>query len=447
MELPLIGKIKRPLPWFMGLILLGIVGAGVGTAVIWRQRTPQYDVEALTIPAASQPLTVRITASGTVQPVQTVNLSPRTAGILQELYIEQGDGVEAGQLIARMKSDDIEAQVAQNRASVAEAQAQLAEVRRGSRPEEIAQAEAAVDASQAQLRDAEARLDLARSQFERNQQLFERGAIAETDLDSARRELRSAQASYDQGQAQVQEARDRLQDVRTLPEPEAVDQAQARLNRAQAQLQAAQVQLNETQIRAPFDGIITQKFATEGAFVTPTTSASEASSATSTAIVALAKGLEVLAEVPEADISQIRPGQSVEIQADAFPDEVFKGVVHLIAPEAIERQNVTLFQVRVDLLTGQEQLRSNMNVTVDFIGDRLEDALVVPTVAIVTQAGQTGVLVPGDQKDIRFRPVTLGPQVGDQIQILSGIDPGQRVFVDLPPGKSLDNLTFGQDQE
>jgi len=444
MKLPLLGKMNHPLRWGAGLGLVVLLAGGVG-ATLWRQRGERYDVEALTLQAAAQPLTVRITASGTVEPEQTVNLSPRTQGILQALYVEQGDRVEQNQLIARMNSDDIQAQLRQRQAAIAEAQAQLAEVQRGSRPEEIAQAEASLQAAAAQVTDAQSRLDLATAEVERNRRLFERGAIAETALDSVQQELRSAQASRDQLIARQDEARQRLADLRSLPEPETVAAAQARLAAAQAQLAATQVQLQETEIRAPFAGIITQKFATEGAFVTPTTSASEATSATSTAIVALAQGLEVLADVPEADISQIRPDQPVELRADAFPDQVFRGRVRLVAPEAIERQNVTLFQVRIALDDGQDQLRSNMNVTVDFIGDRLDAALVVPTVAIITQGGQTGVLVPGPRQDILFRPVTLGPQVGDQIQILDGIEPGQRVFVDLPPGKSLDDLTFGQD--
>jgi HlyD family secretion protein len=87
-----------------------------------------------------------------------------------------------------------------------------------------------------------------------------------------------------------------------------------------------------------------------------------------------------------------------------------------------------------------------MNVDVQFIGDQLQNALVVPTVAVVTQAGETGVLVPGENREIIFQPVTLGPQVDNQIQILSGIDEGEPVFIDLPPGKSLDNITVRQDR-
>ena len=446
MEFPLIGKIRRPLVWLAGGLATVIVVTGAIGVGVWRSRSNDYDIGAFTTPVITQPLTVRISASGSVQPVQTVNLSPETSGILEALYVEQGDRVEQGQLVARMKSDELEAQVQQYQAAVAEAEANLQDVRRGSRPEEIAQAEAAVEAARAQVRDAEARLDLAANDLQRSRQLYERGAISENELESAVRERRSAEAGLEQVQARVDETLQRLEDLRNLPEPEVVAQAEARLAQARAQLQATQVRLDDNALRAPFAGIITQKYATEGAFVTPTTSASDLSSATSTAIVALAQDLEILAEVPEADISLIEPNQRVEIIADAFPDQTFEGRVKLIAPEAIEQQNVTLFQVRIELLSGKDVLRSNMNVDAQFIGDQLQNALVLPTVAVVTQAGETGVLVPGDNREIIFQPVTLGPQVEDQIQILSGIEAGDLVFIDLPPGKSLDNITVRQDR-
>ncbi|MGG6240449.1 efflux RND transporter periplasmic adaptor subunit [Nodosilinea sp. AN01ver1] len=446
MQVPLMGKVRRPLVWLVaGLAAATLVAGAVGFG-LWRSRQNAYDVGEFTTQAAIEPLTVRVSASGTVRPVQTVNLSPENAGVLEELYVEQGDRVEPGQLIARMRNRDTAAQVQQNQAAVAEAEAALAELRRGSRSDEIAQAEATVEANRAQVRDAQARVDLAASELARRQQLFERGAVAATDLDTARREQRSAQAALEQAQARVTEAQRRVDDLRRGPRQESIAQAEARLAQARAQLEGAQVRQNESFIRAPFGGTITQKFATEGAFVTPTTSASELSSATSTAIVALAQDLEVLAEVPEADISLIEPGQRVEVVADAFPEQTFAGRVKLVAPEAIERQNVTLFQVRIELLDGKDILRSNMNVNVAFIGDQLADALVVPTVAVVTQAGETGVLVPGENSEIVFQPVTLGPQVGDQIQVVSGVEVGDRVFVDLPPGKSLENITVRQQQ-
>ncbi len=435
--------IKRPGRWLIGLGLVALITLGA-IALARRRSQPDYDLSALTVEVNKDAITVRITASGTIKPIRTVNLSPKTAGTVEELYVEQGDKVEAGQIIARMDSEQIDAQITQFEAGVAEARAQLDEALRGPTSTDIRQVEASVAQTRAQLEDARARLSLAEDEAARNQSLFDRGAISSSDLDRTVSDRRSASASLDQAAARVAEAEQRLLDAQNGSESETITQAQARLSRAQGQLQSAQAQLADTEIRTPFAGIITQRFASEGAFVTPTATASEVTSATSTAIVALASGLEAIAEVPEADVSKIKVGQAVEIQTDSFPEEVFEGQVKLIAPEAIERQNVTVFQVRVALLSGTDRLRSNMNTTVAFIGDQLDDALVIPAVAVITQSGETGVLVPDEAGQAQFKPVILGSQVGDRIQVVDGLASGDRVFIDLPPGQSLENLTFGR---
>ncbi|MFQ3629644.1 MAG: efflux RND transporter periplasmic adaptor subunit, partial [Cyanobacteriota bacterium] len=406
---------------------------GTTAALVARQNAAIPDVATMTVPVESQALTVRITANGRVQPVQTVNISPKATGILRELLVEQGDRVREGQIIARMESEDVSARMMQARAQVAEAQARLAAVRSGSRPEEIAQRQAEVERARAQVRDAETRVRLANQRLERNRLLASQGAISRDALDEVTREANSARANLEQAQASLRAAEQSLNLSRNGSRAEDIAQAEAQLASALGNLRSVEVQQDDTVLRAPFDGIITQKYATEGAFVTPTTSASDATSATSTAIVAIASGLEILAEVPEVDIGQIRPGQAVEIRADALPNQVFTGKVRLVAPEAVVRQNVTSFQVRISLLTGQDRLLSGMNVDLDFLGDRLDNAIVVPTVAIVTKDGQNGVLVPGERNKPEFRPVTLGTAVGNQTQILDGIEPGDRVFIDLPP--------------
>ncbi|WP_448604744.1 efflux RND transporter periplasmic adaptor subunit [Thermoleptolyngbya sp.] len=433
MQLPLIGKVQSSNPWLWGLLAAGLIGTGTTAALVARQNAAIPDVATLTVPVESQALTVRITANGKVQPVQTVNISPKATGILRELLVEQGDRVRAGQIIARMENEDVAARMMQARAQVAEAQARLAAVRSGNRPEEIAQRQAEVERARAQVRDAETRVQLANQRLERNRMLASQGAISRDALDEVIREANSARANLEQAQASLRAAEQSLNLSRNGSRAEDIAQAEAQLASALGNLRSIEVQQEDTVLRAPFDGIVTQKYATEGAFVTPTTSASDATSATSTAIVAIASGLEILAEVPEVDIGQIRPGQAVEIRADALPNQVFKGEVRLVAPEAVVRQNVTSFQVRIRLLTGQDKLLSGMNVDLDFLGDRLDNAIVVPTVAIVTKDGENGVLVPGERNKPEFRPVTLGTAVGNQTQILDGIEPGDRVFIDLPP--------------
>lgn len=403
---------------------------GVGAAVValaamgfWfygRRRPQTLDLDALTVPVTRRDLMVRIPASGRIEPRQRVNLSPKTPGQLVALYVQQGDRVAAGQVIARMDDAELQARRQQALANLAQAQARLAELKRGNRPEEIAQA-------QAQVQAAQARYELARQRRQRNEDLFRQGAIALDTLEAARAEESTALAT-------LQEAQRRWELFQAGNRPEVIAQAQAQVAAAQAQLRTIEVQIADTLIRAPFAGIITQRYASVGSFVTPSSFASSTASATSSSIVALASDLEMVARVAETDISRIQPGQQVDITADAYPGESFRGQVALIAPEAIVEQNVTFFEVRVRLLTGQERLRAGMNVDAVFLGERLPQALTIPTVAVVTERGQTGVLVPDAQGQPRFQPVVLGVTLNEYTQVLQGLQPGDRVFVDLPRG-------------
>ncbi|HEY9703237.1 MAG TPA: hypothetical protein V6C58_12360, partial [Allocoleopsis sp.] len=108
-------------------------------------------------------------------------------------------------------------------------------------------------------------------------------------------------------------------------------------------------------------------------------------------------------------------------------------------------------EVRVKINTGEAELRSGMNVNVTFIiGESVPNALVVPTVAIVTEKGQTGVLVPNKNNDPEFKPVTIGASVEDQTQIITGLKEGDRVFLDKPKDKrrssSSDSNQEGQNK-
>ncbi|MDS3862360.1 efflux RND transporter periplasmic adaptor subunit [Thermosynechococcaceae cyanobacterium BACA0444] len=417
MYIPWVGKVKRPLPWLLGLGLAGVIIAGGGIWVSHSSR--KLDLAAYTVAVQrGDNLTLRITASGKVVPIQTVNISPKNSGQLAQLYVEQGDLVKKGEIIARMDPRDAQAQLDLAQAQLADAIARRDRTQAGNRRQEIAQA-------QNQVTAAQARMKLAQERLKRNQTLAAEGAISRDSLDALI-------ADNDATAASLQEARKRLDLLREGARVEDIRQANAQVAASKAQVEAAKVVLADTVIRAPFSGIITQKYATPGAFVTPTTSASTTTSATSTSIVAIAEGLEVIAQVPEVDIGQIKLGMPVDIVADAFPDQTFSGDVRLVAPEAVVEQNVTFFQVRVKIRTGLDKLRSGMNVDLVFIGQSLPNALLIPTVAIATEKGKTGVYVPGpDQKPV-FRPITTGSSIEDQTQVLEGLQAEDVIFVDFP---------------
>jgi HlyD family secretion protein len=473
-------KSKRPLVWIGGLVAGGLTLLGVMTYRMVQTPANLVELEKMTVLAQRQPLAVEIEASGKVQPIQSVNISPKNPGVLKRLLVEQGMQVKQGQPLAVMDNLEIRAQGLQAEAKFREALANLEAAKRRI-PEEIrqyqtrlAQAQARfkgiesqyqraqqripkdVEQARAQVQAAEARFRLAENRVKRNDSLVREGAISQDQFDEVLNEYLSAKASLNEAvqrleqvnntaspemtgiqqegveaQAAIAEAKFIL-DQRLKTQATEIAQLESAAAAARAELERIKIQYQDTVIAAPFNGIVTQKYATEGSFVTPTTSASETASATSSSIIALARGLEVVAKVPEVDISLLRPGQPVKVVADAYPDQVFQGQVLRIAPEAIVEENVTSFEVTIGLITGLDKLLSRMNVDVTFIGQQISDALVVPTVAIVTQEGQTGVMVPNEEKKPEFKPVTVGLVLDDRTQILSGVNPGDRVFIDLP---------------
>jgi len=487
MEEPLLGKVNnnRPLPWILGLMVAGLAVVGWMTYRITQTSNPQGELAKQTVAVTRQLLAVEIKATGTVEPIQTVNISPKVSGRLVALLVEQGSLVKAGQRLAIMDNRELQAQGTQVQAQFKEAveklkeaevniprEIQQAKIRAVEANTKVSQAEAQLKQAQeriprqinqarAQLKQAESRLKLAQERAKRNEYLVNEGAISKDKFDEFVNELYTAQAN-------LIDLLQRLEQVKTTGFPEieqlqqAINQAkasaaeaesiyqqkqqsaqaqifqlQAAARAAQAQFQQIVVQYQDSFITAPFDGIITQRYVDVGAFVTPSTSVSTSTddSAPKTAILALAKGLQIRAKVPEVDIGRLSLGQPVKILADAYPDQEFKGQIIRIAPEAVKEQNVTSFDVIIALIDGKDQLRSKMNVDLTFLGKSIPDALVVPTVSIVTQQGKTGVMVLNAENKPEFKPVTIGAVIDDKTQIISGVDSGVRVFIDLPDSK------------
>ena len=350
-------------------LLAGAVLIGGGSTLIAQRRSAsqQSSLATYTVLAREGSLPGVITASGELGAFRKVNVSPKRQGVLERLYVEEGDRVSAGQPIALMDSGDLRDRLQELQAQVDSAQAQLAR---------------------------------SRSELQRNQGLYRQKAISQNDYNRIR-------ATYLVDQAAVQAAQQRLDQRR--------------------------VESRELTVRAPFGGVITARFADPGAYVTPTTSASATAGASSSSIVELAQGLEAIAKVPESDIGRLAVGQSASVRVDAFPDRRFAARVRQIAPRAEKVNNVTSFEVKLELLQPPPELRIGMTADIDFNTGTLAARTLVPTVAVVTEEGRPGVLLVGKDNQPTFRPVSLGASSGRDTQILEGLKPGERIFIDLPP--------------
>jgi HlyD family secretion protein len=351
----------------VGASIAAVVLVGVG-GLQWRRSSEQKaSLARYTVLAERGSLPGVISATGELDAIERVNVSPKRQGVLAELYVDEGDQVRQGQALARMDRGDL-----------------------ADRRQEL----------EANLRSAEASLRRSRSEWQRRQQLYRSGAISADDFNRA-------QAAYEVDRAAVAAARERLEQ---------------RL-----------VERDDLVVRSPFSGLISQRYADRGAFVTPTTTASTSLGATSSSIVEVARGLEVVAKVPESDIGRLRVGQQASVQVDAFPDRRFSARIRQIAPRAIKTNNVNSFEVKLALVPPAPELRIGMTAEIDFQIGMVAPQTLVPTVAVVTEDGRPGVLLVGQGNQPKFQPVELGMSSGRSTQILSGLKPGTRVFIDLPP--------------
>ncbi|HAX79522.1 MAG TPA: efflux RND transporter periplasmic adaptor subunit, partial [Cyanobacteria bacterium UBA11372] len=521
--------------WLIGLLLLGGIAGGGFTLYRALPRSQTAQSQILTAAIEQKTLPITFSANGTVKPERTINLSPKTSGVLKELLVKEGDRITAGQIVARMDNSNLQGQLIQAQAQLTAAQANLNKLLAGNRPQEIAQVQAQLTSAQAnlnklqagnrpqeiaqvqaqltsaqanlnkllagnrpqeiaqvqaqltsaqanlnkllagnrpqeiaqvqaQLAAAQANLQQAQINLNQNQRLYTAGAISQRDLDTSRTAYATARAQVDQLQqalnleksgtrteeiaqaraqveqfqqalklaqagtrpeeiaqarAQVEQFQQalKLAQAGTRPEeiaqaraqveqfqqalklaqagtrPEEIAQAQAQVESARGALQTIQTQINDATIKAPFDGVVTKKYADPGSFVTPTTAGSNSEGAASNSILTLAATNQVVAYLDEAKISRIQVGQPVKITADAFGDRIFSGTVAQVAAQATTTQNVTSFEVRVSLEPAAQQLlKSGMSVEAQFQVGQLDNAILAPSAAIVRQQnGSTGV--------------------------------------------------------
>jgi HlyD family secretion protein len=412
---------RRGIPkWLLGVLSLFLIAGG--SYVAYRHLAvpqPQVNQRPPVVPVKRTNLTVTVSANGTVEPERLVNVSPKTAGVLKRLAVKEGDFVTEEQAIAYMDDSDLQGQLTQAQGQLAAAKANLQKMLAGNRAEEIAQVQARLNSAQANLRQAE-------DDLSRNQALHEAGAIS-------RQTYNKASTARDTAQAEVMAAQQALRLSQAGYRQEEIAEASAQVKSAKGALQTIQTQINDTIIRAPFSGIISRKYADPGAFVTPTTAGSSVSSATSSSILSLASTNQVVTNVAESSIAQVQIGQPVTITADAYPGKTFQGQVSQIATEATVEQNVTSFEVEVTLLSDAEkQLRSGMNVSVEFQVKQLQQVMIVPSVAITTQDDITGVFVGSSNQPPKFVPITTGVTVDNQTEVKSGLTGAEHILLSLP---------------
>lgn len=432
----------------------------------------------VTQPVERQTLPMTITANGSVKANRSINLSPKSAGVIKSLLVKEGDRVHQGQVLAVMDDANLRGQLTQMRGQLMQQEANLQRLRAGSRPEEIGRAEAQlaeaeanlqqlqmgnrsqeINQANAQLEQAKANLRLKAADLQRYEQLYNQGGISRqtfdqkaTDRDVARTQVTAAEQTLSlqqagarpeqitQAEARVRQQQESLAALRAGNRSEDIAQAEAQVAAARGSLQTVEAQMQDLQVLAPFDGVILNIGTNVGSFVSP--SAMGGAGGSSSAILTLAGDRnQVVTNVSESQIRNIQSGQTVIIKADAFPGETFNGQVVSIAPQASVAQNVTSFEVKIDIATGNQKLKAGMNIEANFEIGQLENALFVPNAAVVRKADEQGVYVLGNDRKPIFQKIETGTTTQGKTEIKSGLQGNEKVLVS-PPAETKPKVGF-----
>jgi RND family efflux transporter MFP subunit len=370
---------KRWLTWLTIVVAVVVAAVLAGRGVL----SPRVQVEVATVSQVypSQTFTL-LNASGYVVAQRKAALAAKATGRLEWLGVEEGSRVRQGEIVARLESRD-----------VAAARQQSA---------------AAVGSARATLEQARAELTEATRNFRRVKELLNQGIVAQADFDGAEARLERARGG--------------------------VGAAEANVRVAEAALAGAEVNLDYTLIRAPFDAVVLTKSADVGDIVTPLGAAANAKAAVVT--IADLASLQVEADVSEANLAKVKPGQPCEIQLDALPDSRFRGAVHAIVPTADRSKASVMVKVRFRERDGR--VLPEMSAKVAFLEREALAAEQRPRTAVnpaaVAKRNGRDVLFVIRGDSVAETPVTLGSRIGDLVEVTAGVQAGDKVAT-KPVGK------------
>ena len=326
-------------------------------------RQPRVAVEVT--PAMIADLEARLSFDGTLEGRAEVDVVPDIAGRLEAVRVELGDQVKRGQVIAKVRDDDLVTQVRQ--------------------------AEHAYEVARATFRQREVDLTLAETTLNRSQELFNEELLAREALDDVKARAQAAAAQ--------------------------VDLARAQFSQNEARVDELKIKLGKATVRSPVNGFVGKRYVDTGAFAS--------TNAPIVSVVDIAQ-VKLVANISEREFNRLQAGTPARITVDAYPGEIFTGKLARLAPVLDPRTRMA--EVEVEVANENFRLRPGMYARVEITAERRKDSVVLPREALVGIGDTAGIFViqrdpSGDVA--RFMSVRTGLQDGGRVEILEGISEGQ----------------------
>ncbi|MGH8102986.1 MAG: efflux RND transporter periplasmic adaptor subunit [bacterium] len=402
------------------VLVVSIAGFGVVKTVTGRQNPKKEDE---TIKPKRADVSKTVVASGNLQPYVFVEVKSKASGIVEKLYVDTGETVKNGQLLAELDRKQLKARLDRAEASLAAAEANHQRVRRGATPMQLAAAEDAVSRAEVAFSNAE-------KTFHRVSELFDQGFASKEEFDNAKSARDLAQKDFDAASRQ-------LQTLKQLPLPEDLKEADSNVDQAKAARDDASEEYRNSSIYSPMAGVVLSRLVEVGSAVSSATMSF--TGGTAIFVIGDVSQVEFKGFVDEADVGIIKEVMPVEIGVDAYPKEKFVGALKKIEPQGLEKNGVVTFGITVLLDNSQAKLLANMTANANIIVDRHSGVLTVPEEAVKFEKDkayvykvtrQNGKVTKKDKTEIQ-----MGFDDGVNVEITGGVTENDEILAKAPVEK------------
>jgi HlyD family secretion protein len=397
------GRKKRNRRIIYVVIGVVVVLAGVGGLIAATRGGTKIDPSKLAKVERGD-LAKSVVATGKVEPITKVEIKSKASGIVKKLYVDAGDRVKRGQVLAELDKEEIEAHVAQAKAQAEAADASL-------RGTEADMERAKVDAEGVDV-------PTLKRAYERAQGMAKEGVVSASALDDAQRNYELALNKQNVAKAQLLVLRAKI------------GQAQAQVAQDRANLKQLEEQYSYTTVTSPIDGIILSRDVEVGDAV----SSILVLGSSATLIMTLGDTSEVYVKgkVDESDIGKVYLGQPARIKVESFKDKSFNGKVTKISPMGVEKDNVTTFEVRVSINNPGGELKAAMTANAEIILEEHKNVLQIPEGAILYDKDKKASVEVPDPKGKEGKnkvAVNIGISNGAKTELLGGLKEGDQVVL------------------
>jgi HlyD family secretion protein len=384
----------------IAFVLTLLLSFAAGCSKSEKDSRPEVTVQA--VAARKADISRTVSAEGILFPIAQSAITPKISAPVKKFFVVRGQKVKQGQLLAELENRDLSATAMDNKGAFEQAEAQYESNVKATLPEENEKAELAVQTAQQEL-EAQQKLYTSR------EELFKQGALPRKELDAAGVSLAQARSAYNI-------AKKHLDALNAVGKQQALKSAGGQLTSAKGKMLASEALLSYSEIRSPIDGVITDRPLYPGEMA-----------ATSTALLTVMDVSQVIAKahVPQSDAVLLRKGDEARLTIAGL-DQSVPGRVTLVSP-ALDPGSTTV-EIWVQAANSNQRLRPGMTAQIDITAQTVHDALVVPPSALLNASGaEAQVMVVNSQNEAQSRAVRVGIQTPEEVQILSGLKPGEQV--------------------